>query len=116
MTPAALRRAALALPEAQEIETWGEATFRVRSKMFCIMSSDGNRTSVRASVKASLEQQAELLAAQPDVFGVAPYVGRHGWVVFEVAKADRRQVAELLQDGWRATAPKALVKAFDATD
>jgi hypothetical protein len=110
VTPAQLRRTALSFPEAEEIETWGEATFRVRRKMFCIMGSDGKR----ASVKATLESQAELLAAS-DVYGVAPYVGRHGWVVLDVRRADAGEVAELLEDAWRLTAPKTVVRAFDAT-
>jgi hypothetical protein len=111
VTPAQLRRSALALPEAEEIETWGEATFRVRRKIFCIMGSDG----VRASVKATVEQQSELMAEQPELYGGAPYVGRHGWVVFHVAAADADEVAELLEEAWRLTAPKALVRAHDAT-
>jgi hypothetical protein len=107
-----LRRSALSLPEAEEIETWGEATFRVRNKMFCILGSDGRR----ASMKATLEQQAELIATRPDVFAVARYVGRHGWVAVEVARADAGEIAELLEDAWRLTAPKALVKLRDAAD
>jgi hypothetical protein len=109
VTPAQLRKAALALPGAEERETWGEATFRVRDKMFALMASDGTR----ASVKATLEQQAELLAAAPEVYSVASYVGRYGWVAIEVAAADAGEVAELLEDAWRRTAPKAAVRAYD---
>ena len=110
MKPAQLRRTALSFPEAEEIETWGEATFRVRKKMFCILASDGTR----ASVKATREAQRELIAADPSVYGVAPYVGRHGWVVLDVARADVGEVSELLEDAWRLTAPKSVVRAFDA--
>jgi hypothetical protein len=107
-----LRRTALSFPEAEEIETWGEATFRVRGKMFCILGSDG----LRASVKATPEQQAELLSVAPAVYSFAPYVGRHGWVLIQVPLADAGEVAELLEEGWRQTAPKRVVKAFDAAD
>ena len=110
MKPAQLRRTALSFPEAEEVETWGQATFRVRKKMFCILSTDGSR----ASLKATLESQSELIAADPDVYGIAPYVGRHGWVVVDVPLADAGEVAELLEDGWRLTAPKTVVRAFDA--
>jgi hypothetical protein len=105
-----LRRIALALPEAEELATWGEATFRVRGKIFAMMSADGTS----ASVKASREQQQELLAAAPDVFSIAPYVGRYGWVKVDVASADGGEIAELLEDAWRRTAPRAVVRAFDA--
>ena len=103
------RRDALALPEAQEQETWGEATFRVRNKMFALLASDG----ATATLKASREQQAELLASSPDVFSVAPYVGRHGWVSVAVPAADREEVAELLEEAWRSIAPRAAVRERD---
>ena len=99
-------------PEAEEVETWGEATFRVRGKIFCILGSDG----LRASVKATPEQQVELLALAPAVYSFAPYVGRHGWVSIQVPAADAGEVAELLEEAWRLTAPKRLVKACDEQD
>lgn len=37
MTPAQLRAVARSFPEAEEVETWDQATFRVRKKMFCIL-------------------------------------------------------------------------------
>ena len=35
-----LRPICLALPEAEERETWGEPTFRVRDKIFCMHRTD----------------------------------------------------------------------------
>jgi hypothetical protein len=104
-----LRRTALSFPEAEEVETWGQATFRVRRKMFCILGEHGKQ----ASIKATPEAQAELLAANPAVYSFAPYVGRHGWVTVDVAAADPAEVAELLEDAWRRTAPKRVVAAYD---
>ena len=78
--------------------------------MFAILASDGTR----ASLKASPEQQEALIASVPAVFSVAPYVGRYGWVRVDVAAADREEIAELLEEAWRRTAPRTVVKAFDA--
>ena len=105
-----LRRAALSLPEAEERETWGHPTFRVRDKMFAALSDDGRL----ASVKATREEQAALIAADPETFGVPAYVGRHGWVSVELATADPVEVRELVTEAWRQTAPKRLVAAYDA--
>ena len=71
-----LRQAALSPPEAEERETWGHPTFRVRGKLFAALADDGGQ----ASVKATRQEQEALVAADPETFGVPAYVGRHGWV------------------------------------
>ena len=105
-----LRRVVLALPEAEERETWGHPTFRVRDKMFAALSDDGQL----ASVKATREEQAALTAAAPETFGVPAYVGRHGWVSIQLATVDPTELAELVVEAWRQTAPRRLVAAYDA--
>jgi hypothetical protein len=76
MRVAGLRRFALSLPQAEERETWGEATFRVRNRIF-MMLVDGER---EAWVKASRLEQEALLGSDPEVFFHPPYVGGHGWI------------------------------------
>jgi len=105
-----LRRVVLSLPEAEERETWGHPTFRVRDKMFAALSDDGQV----ASVKATRQEQAALLAAAPETFGVPAYVGRHGWVSIQLATVDPTELGELVVEAWRQTAPKRLVAAYDA--
>src|SRR4051812_24593692 len=102
---------ALSLPEAEERETWGEATFRVRDKIFAMMSPSGQE----ASVKASVEEQTALVDSNPDVFAVAPYTGRFGWVHIKLAGVDSDHLRELLTEAWRRTAPKRIVAAFDTS-
>ena len=105
-----LRRVVLSLPEAEERETWGHPTFRVRDKMFATLSDDGRQ----ATVKATREEQAALVAAAPETFGIPAYVGRHGWVGVQLATVDPVELAELLVEAWRHTAPQRLVKAYDS--
>ncbi len=95
---------ALALPEAVEVETWGHPTFRVRSKMFATLADDGTT----ASVKATLADQAELVASDLDTYSPAHYVGRYGWVTVVLAGADPQELRDLVLDAWRRTAPKRL--------
>ncbi|MFI1091064.1 MmcQ/YjbR family DNA-binding protein [Streptomyces sp. NPDC020917] len=103
---------ALALPQAHERITWGsEHTFRVGEKIFAM----GAPESAHVSLKASLEDQSELMAAAPETFSAAPYVGRFGWVRVALATADPEELGELLTEAWRRTAPKRAVKAFDET-
>ena len=111
MTGDELRRVALSFPEAVEKETWGHPTFRVREKMFAAIDEAGTS----ASVKARREAQAALVGSEPETFSVAPYVGQHGWVTVDLARVDPEEMAELLEDGWRATAPKRVVAAYDGS-
>lgn len=101
----------LALPGTQEVmvEEWGHPTLRVNNKMFAAGAPD----SPSMSLKASKEDQAELIASAPDVYSVAAYTGRYGWVRVELTKVDAGELRELLVEAWRRTAPKKLVKEYD---
>ena len=110
MTGPQLRELALGLPGAQERETWGHPTFRVRDKIFVILGADG----VTARLKATPEDQAELVAADPETFGIASHVGRYGWVTVRLDRVDPDEMRELVLEAWRRTAPARVVKAFDA--
>jgi hypothetical protein len=104
-----LRAIALALPEAEERETWGNATFRVRDKIFVIMAAEGTS----ASVKATREEQSALLSEDPGTFTYPAYVGRHGWVGVDIERIGPGHLRELVTEAWRLTAPKRVVRAFD---
>jgi hypothetical protein len=105
-----LRALALALPGVEERETWGHPTFRVRDKLFVGMAADGSTSTVRAT----RDEQAALVSSRPDVFAVADYVGRYGWVQVQLAHIDADEMEELVVEAWRRTAPKRAVAVFDA--
>ena len=54
-----------------------------------------------ATVKATPEEQAVLLAADPATFGVASHVGRYGWTTVRLARVDPDEMRELVVDAWR---------------
>jgi hypothetical protein len=100
-----VRRIALELPEVEEVLTWGsDVTFRVRGKIFAI----GGEGATAVSIKASPDEQAELLALDPGTFSRAAYVGRFGWVVVQLDRVPEPHLRELLTSAWRRTAPKRL--------
>jgi hypothetical protein len=109
MTDKQLRAMVLGLPGVEEREAWGRPTFRVRDRIFVGMAPDGTT----ANVKASQKEQAALIASDPATFGVAAYVGRHGWVEVRLDRVDREEMQELVIEAWRRTAPKRMVAEFD---
>jgi hypothetical protein len=116
MTQRSLRRLrpiCLALPEAQERETWGEATFRVREKIFCMHIADADEPALWC--KAPPGSQAILVGADPRRFFVPPYVGHKGWVGMRLDnRVDWREVALVVTRSYRMTAPKKLVHKLPA--
>ena len=80
---ARLRDICLALPEAHEVESWGEPTFRVRNKLFAMYAAQGNHHGAgRPAVwlKAAKGNQPFMIAHAPTRFFVPPYVGPSGWI------------------------------------
>ena len=112
-----LRKLCLALPEAHEVEAWGAPTFRVKNKLFAMYADAGNHHGAGQPAvwcKAAPGNQAIMVAAAPDRFFVPPYVGPSGWVgVWLDQSVDWDDVADLLRDSWRLTAPKRLLSLLD---
>jgi hypothetical protein len=107
-----MRAWVLALPGCREVfvEQWGHPTLRYGDKMF----ASGSEESSYATVKATLAEQAELLATEPEVYEKSAYVGRFGWVRVDLDRADPDELRQLLTDAWRRTAPKRVVAAYDS--
>ena len=112
-----LRALALALPEAHEVEAWGEPTFRVRNKLFAMHASVGtHHTAGREAVwcKVAPANQDLLIRSEPARYFMPPYVGKGGWVgVYLDGSPDWDVLADLLAEGWRMTAPKRLAAQLD---
>jgi hypothetical protein len=112
-----LRRLCLALPQAHEVEAWGEPTFRVGKKLFAMFASaDSHHGAGRPAVwvKAVAVNQELMVRAAPSRFFVPPYVGPSGWIgVWLDGDADWAELAELLRDGYRLVAPKRVAALLD---
>ena len=107
-----VRKLCLALPEAHEVEAWGEPTFRVKNKIFAMYAAannhhGGGRPAVW--IKATPINQQLLLRAEKERYFAPPYVGPKGWIgAFLDGAPEWNAVADLLRDAWRLTAPKKL--------
>jgi predicted DNA-binding protein (MmcQ/YjbR family) len=107
-----LRAICLALPEAAEKETWGEATFRVREKIFAMAGQNDGRWKVACKARPGL--QAALVGADPKRFYVPPYVGPKGWIgIYLGEETDWDELTDLIEESYRMTAPKRVAALLD---
>jgi hypothetical protein len=106
-----LREICLALPECFEKEAWGSCTFRVTGGSMFAMTENNHHGSGRVAVwiKQPAMVQEILVHADGKRFFIPPYVGPKGWLGVRLDyKVDWNELAELLADGHRLSAPKRL--------
>ena len=115
---ARLRGIALALPGAAEKVSHGRPTFFTR-RVFAIFGGvvKGEHASTRLARSLVFlpapDERAALLADER--FVVPGYEGAYGWLCLplEPADTDWGEVAELVEDSFRVTAPAARVRELD---
>lgn len=111
---AKLREICLELPDAHEVPAWGTFTWRTK-KIFAMyaMPSDSKHSGGRSGVwlAAAPGNQALMIRARPERFFKPPYVGAGGWIgVWLDKRPPWKEIAALVEDSWRLTAPKRTVK------
>ena len=107
-----LREICLVLPEATEEGGVGNPSFKVRSKIFAMRHNMDGRMSMWC--KAPPGVQDILVDSNPARFFVPPYVGHHGWVgLWLDGEIDWDEVADLVRESYRMTAPKRLSASMD---
>ncbi|MFI0366527.1 MmcQ/YjbR family DNA-binding protein [Actinomadura sp. 1N219] len=95
----------LGLPEVAQNDGHPELTgFRVRGKGFCYL----NEADETIMLKATREEQEALVAEAPEVYSPSWAGGRFAWVEIKLAMVDPVELAELVTEGWRLSAPKRL--------
>lgn len=100
-----LRRLSLALPEAAEVEAWGDPTYRVRNKIFAMEKGAGAEVWFKGEPGA----QEAMVSSEPERYFVPPYVGNKGWIGARLeAVTDWEELTGLITDGYRLIAPKRL--------
>ncbi|TDB94151.1 MmcQ/YjbR family DNA-binding protein [Actinomadura sp. 7K534] len=99
----------LSLPEVTEREAFSDLTgFRVRDKGFCYLNEDDHVV----LLKATREEQAALIAEDPATYSPSWASGRFAWVAVKLATVAPEELAELVTEAWRLSAPKRLAKAL----
>ena len=112
-----LRAICLPLPEATETGGVGSPSFKVRDKSFAMRHPmrlpDGDRPSLWCKARPGI--QGALTQAAPERFAVPPYVGHRSWIaVYLDGDVDWDELADLIEESYRMTAPKRLAARLDA--
>jgi hypothetical protein len=105
----AVRRIALALPEAYEQASYDDRpSWRTKPRMFAVVGEDPGKLAVWV---ASLEEKDALLASDPAVFSTTPHHDGHPIVLIDLGTVDEAEARELITDSWRLRASKRAVAA-----
>ena len=109
----ALQRFGLGLPGTREDHPWGELVLKVKGKVFVFLGKPDD--DLRFSVK--LPQSGVRLLdhdwAEPTAYGL----GKSGWVTLTIEGTNPvgdQELCGLIEESYRAVAPKTLVKELDA--
>jgi hypothetical protein len=110
MTANEFRKLALSMPQAVEAAHMDHPDFRVRGKIFATLGP-GEKWGM---VKLTPAQQAEFVAAHPDVFQpVKGGWGEGGATRVILQSAREGIVRNALVASWRNAAPKKLAREFE---
>lgn len=111
-----VRALCMALPEATERVSHGEAAWFVRKSPQFVMFSDhhhDDRIGFVAAAPAGAQQ--DWIARDPTRFYNPPYFGGRGWIgVYLDVEQDWAEVADIVEDAYRTVAPRALVTRLEA--
>lgn len=106
MTLDEFRALALALPGVEEGMAYGTPIWRVGKRMLTRVWEGGE-----VVLKMEEPMRDALIEVRPDVFFVTDHHRGHPLGLARLATAERDQIADILEMGWRKIAPKRLLKA-----
>jgi hypothetical protein len=109
-----VRSICLDLPEVTEKPFGGHTSpaFRVRDKMFVVVSED----QTTMTLKAPRGVQGILINSDPERFFVPKYVGSKGWVGIRLDlghEPDWEEISEMVVESYAMTAPKRLMAQWE---
>ena len=98
-------RVLTALADVERSEARDYSSFSVRGKRFGYYWP---RTRT-VGLKQTISEQLALVSERPDVFEIQFTAGGFGWVVVHLDGVGTDELAELIYEAWRLSAPEELV-------
>jgi hypothetical protein len=102
---------ALRFPGVEQTTSYNTPSLKVRQKFMARLRTNPDALVLRVS---DLGEREALLQGEPDAFFSTAHYDGHPYVLVRLEAVDPRQLAELVEDAWRAQAPRRLVHDFDA--
>jgi phosphoribosylglycinamide formyltransferase-1 len=108
--------ACLALPGAEHQDQGDHTTYRVRGKVFAYFLDNHHGDGiVSVCVKSQLGENVDRVRLEPERFYLPAYIGPRGWFGMRLdrGRVRWREVAEVIEQSYRLTAPKSLRNKLD---
>jgi predicted DNA-binding protein (MmcQ/YjbR family) len=105
-----------ALPGAEHTDQGDHSIYRVRGKVFAYFLDNHHGDGiVSVCVKSQLGENVDRARLEPERFYLPAYIGPRGWfgVRLDRGRVRWREVAEIVEQSYRLTAPRSLAKKLD---
>jgi hypothetical protein len=97
------------LPGVEESTSYGTPALKVKGKLLARLWEDGKTLVVRMDpVNRDL-----VIQSNPKLWYLTDHYRDYPWVLLRLTAVRRAQLADILEDAWRRTAPKRLIAEFD---
>ncbi len=106
-----VRAFAFKLPGVTDGTAYGHPCLKAHGKFLARVWDDGD-TLVCPGV--SFDEREMLIEAEPETFFVTDHYKGYPYILIRLSRVDAGTVQRLLERRWRATAPKKLLKTYDA--
>ncbi|MEJ2818002.1 MULTISPECIES: hypothetical protein [unclassified Caulobacter] len=111
MTFEEVRAFAFGLPGVTDGTAYGHPCLKAHGKFLTRVWDDGD-TLVCPGV--TLDEREMLIEAEPETFFVTDHYRNYPYVLIRLSRVEAGTVEGFLARRWRATAPKTLLKRYDA--
>jgi hypothetical protein len=111
MTYEEVKALVLSFPEAEEGTSYGMPSFKVAGKFFTRLRPEDDSLVL---VGITFDEREMLMEAEPETFHITDHYRNHPSVLARIGSIDPGTLKGFLTRRWRDTAPKKLVKAWDA--
>ena len=93
--------AARALPDVEPSRTWGTPALKVRGKLLACQAIHKSAEPNSIVVKIGMDQRAELIAAEPDVYYITDHYVNYPTVLVRLSRINGDALRDLLGMAWR---------------